>query len=751
VRTMKPNAADPQTADARIGPVSSLAEIPAVMGYLRRIGAEPAGLLHAVVSRTVDGYPRSIGTVRFRPDGTIRISGRAEQPTGDEQEAITAAFGVVKLPEMVTLTALAEGPPDVILTSDDAFVCHDFDDNIVMVHQRYDTREGKGFIPWTRWSDGQWHKLEPEILPFYGLPGYREKATLVLHEGAKAARRVKEIIGDGATANFPWRSELEFAHHVGWLGGVHAVDRSDWERLAACGWSRVIIVADNDDKGLRAARQIAGLFPRDVWILAFDQRFDAGFDLADEWPADLFDKRGRYVGPSMRDFLIPATKATTVIPAVGRGRPTVALRDEFSALVACTADPPRFMFRHCPSRDRRPDEFNMIVRPLSDVKDTAAKVHSRIECLHDRMVYRPGFEPGTLSVDGARCFNVFEGAKLSPLVGDPSPWLDYLEHLIPDEDERELVMNWLATLIALPKIRLRYGLLLISREQGVGKNTLGTILRALLGPQNVSFPSEGSVVDSAFNGWAARKRLIFIGEFYSGHSRKAYDKLKPLLTDDLLEVNEKGVNQYELENWATVIACSNSEAALHLDDEDRRWFVPTVTESKKPPAWWEGFYQWFESDGLRIILSWALDRVANGQPVRTGDHAPWSKRKRMISEESRSEGQKLAVELAEHLATLDRRIVVRTRDIRAWIARKRGLMRGPDPDLGHPRLERPATILMAVKRVPRITVWANEQRPKFGATRDSVVMNFVPGAAESWAEIKQFLSNLEGGELDEPL
>jgi hypothetical protein len=46
-----------------------------------------------------------------------------------------------------------------------------------------------------------------------------------------------------------------------------------------------------------------------------------------------------------------------------------------------------------------------------------------------------------------------------------------------------------------------------------------------------------------------------------------------------------------------VIACSNSEAALHLDDEDRRWFVPTVAETLKPPEWWQAFYSWFEGEG----------------------------------------------------------------------------------------------------------------------------------------------------------
>ena len=312
-------------------------------------------------------------------------------------------------------------------------------------------------------------------------------------------------------------------------------------------------------------------------------------------------------------------------------------------------------------------------------------------------------------------------------------------------------MRWLATLIARPDVRMRYGLLLISTAQGVGKNTLAVILKRLLGPSNVSFPSEKSVVESQFNGWIARKRLIFIAEIYSGSSRKAYDNLKSVLADDDFEVNEKHIRQYRLDNWATVIACSNSEAALHLDDEDRRWFVPTVAETQQPREWWERLYSWIGGDGPRIILRWAQDYVATGEIVRTGNHAPGSKRKRAIAEASRSEGQQLAVSFAEYIAGLDRRVIMRVSDVRRWIALRRGFRRGDDPDLGDRRLERPTTIITAMRKVSGIRVWADNLRPKFGATRDAVVMNFAPDPDARWTDIKEHLTNLEGVRLDEQI
>lgn len=735
-------------------PVASLTAIEPVKQYLDRIGATPINFRTATITEVDEhGYPNVTGRVTFSSNGAIKVWGNAAKPDDGESKAIGEAFEGVELPYIVPLAAIAEGPHGVELTDKNLFVCHDFERRIVMLHQRFETRDGgKGFMPWTRWSDGQWRNMEPDVMPFFGIPGHEDATTLVIHEGGKAARRVKAIIAGEDGARFPWREEMRWAHHVGWLGGVHAVERSDWERLAGLGWRRVIIVADNDRHGLRAARKIARKFLANVFILAFDQRFAEGFDCGDDWPTRLFDEHEFYTGPAVDDCLQPATWATRLLLAQGRGRPPAVIRAEFAATVAYTVSPPRFIFRHRPNRDLSAEEFNAKVAPFSDVrKETASKLQGEIECQHDKLIYDPRHGAGTITVGNERCFNVFQPARVRAAPGDISLWEEYLGHLIPDAVERELVKKWLATLIAKPAVRMRYGLLLISTTHGVGKNTLANILKPLLGQDNVSFPSEHSVVESQFNGWLARKRLIFIPEIYSGHSRKAYDKLKSVLADDDVEANLKGIDQYRLDNWATVIACSNSEAALHLDDEDRRWFVPTIAEALQPRDWWQRLYRWIEGEGPGTIMRWAQEYVAEHGHVHTGDHAPDSTRKRAIVEESRPPGQKLAVAFAEHLTELPEQVIVRISEVRKWIALQRGFRRGSEPDLGERRLESPATILAAMKKVKGVAVWADTLRPKFGATREAVVMNFSPHKSQRWADIKEHLTDLEGVNLDEPL
>ena len=63
------------------------------------------------------------------------------------------------------------------------------------------------------------------------------------------------------------------------------------------------------------------------------------------------------------------------------------------------------------------------------------------------------------------------------------------------------MQRWIATLVARPDIKMRYGVLLISEAQGVGKDTLiSGVIAPLLGGI-ASTPSEEELIESAHNGW----------------------------------------------------------------------------------------------------------------------------------------------------------------------------------------------------------------------------------------------------------
>jgi hypothetical protein len=199
----------------------------------------------------------------------------------------------------------------------------------------------------------------------------------------------------------------------------------------------------------------------------------------------------------------------------------------------------------------------------------------------------------------------------------------------------------IATLFAKPEEKMRYGLLLVSETQGVGKTTVGVIARGVIGKHNTSSPSENEIVNQDWTYWMER-RLVLINEIYAGHSSVAYNRLKDLITDEPLWIRKKFLAPYEIDNHVHVIACSNSLKALKLDNSDRRWFVPKVTEEKHTKEYWKQFYDWlYREQGFRKFKHWAKKFLETCDPVHTAAEAPVSDAKNEMIRESYSPGMHL--------------------------------------------------------------------------------------------------------------
>jgi hypothetical protein len=212
---------------------------------------------------------------------------------------------------------------------------------------------------------------------------------------------------------------------------------------------------------------------------------------------------------------------------------------------------------------------------------------------------------------------------------------------------------------------MEYGLLLVSEMQGIGKTTLcSRILAPLVGLPNVSYPNEDAIVNSTFNSWLAHKRLIVVGEIYSGHSWKAYNKLKSYVTDREVEVNQKFMRPYTIQNWAHIVASSNSRKALKMEAEDRRWFYPTITENPWPREKFAEFNNWISSGGLSIIKHWA---DTYGEYVEVGARAPMTNAKKEIIEGSRSEAAQAWLDACEVAVSEGEAVAFSVKTVQNWL------------------------------------------------------------------------------------
>jgi hypothetical protein len=758
-------------------------EYPKLSDYLDRVGANVTLNFGSHVVRDKDDNDYWHDQVRIKVDknGEINVEPgymlrdeidlAAFEPDENERAEIAAEVTTKPFPRAIPFCEDDIARNMTGIDPDELYPYHEpSGDLFTMIQWRRENEEGESYwLTYTLWSDNVWRKMEPPLLPLFGLERQFGKdhqkyarARIMIHEGAKVPRRVYEMLKKGG---HPLHEELDRYVHFGWPGGVNRVRSVDWSPIKKLDSGyHVTLACDNDVGGINAATEISRILQsRSLTALKFDDRFPSTFDFADAWPTKHkgWWQGKHYRGPRLDDFLFPATWATKATKnPKDKNKPIWKITDRFAAEWLWVESQDAFVNRQQPNVLRKRAAFNSRVRSFSDIEDTA-RLFDRSEAQKcDGLAYEPGEPSGVITVGGERLVNLYRPSEIKPIKGDPRPFIRFMLHLAPNRKERRFVLRWITTLVARPWVKMSVANLLVSERQGVGKTTLGEILARLVGLHNTSFPSEKEIIESGFTSWIRNKRLVVINEIYPGRSkssRKMYDVLKDKITDPHIDVNEKYLKPHTISNHANFLAFSNSMQALHLDDADRRWFVPEVTEDPRNKAYWDGFYAWWKNgDGLGVIFAW-LHKLAENPAfvIDAGEHAPSSDAKKEVVEESMSDAERIAFELGEHVAALNKpdkeqpdkkleKIVLAVDDVRGFAAACLQSHR-EDPRLASPLAIRRA-LVRAGLREPKLA--RGETRRRFpiaalGGRTSYVVANFEIAPGTKWDGIKGSYRNAD--------
>lgn len=628
---------------------------PAIKAYLDRIGAVFSSLRKATIRERDGRYLRNIAEIRFNlKECDVFCDNPEYAPTEEERKAIEFELENVKLPESNPFPQNHELPEKVHRhLKDSASELYKFTDqngSVLMYLIKAYGDNGKYFVPYSFWEDDEVRECEPDDrLPLYGLGNLSKCCRAFVHEGPGAAKYWQDLINSkdpekqAELENNPFGEYLKTGVHLGWQGGAPNPHRTDWSSLKKAGVSEIVIVCDNDEVGKAAGYVISRLAGLKAKIIQFTEDFPKGYDLADPIPENLFKDNGWYRGPSIEEMLHPATWASYKFGTNRKNanyRPNSAFLEEW----VYVSQAELFVHIDFPERTYSNQAFNNIYRRFSDAKDVAGVLLGTRTKEVQTLSYSPSDRTGIITSNGSASFNTYTPSNIKPLEGDLNTFLEFMEYLIKDKDDRYELMRWIATLIAKPEIGMHYSVLLISEVQGTGKTTLAEqILASLIGRNNVSYPNEQQLI-SDYNGWVGFKRLAIVSEVYQGSAWKAYNSLKGVTTDQYIRINEKYQVPFTVQNWLHIVASSNSQNALKIAEDDRRWLVPLVAETPWPKEKFKRLYRWLSAEGLGIILSWALNFP---DYVSSGERAPNTRKKKEIISQSRSEFIQEALAIAE--------------------------------------------------------------------------------------------------------
>ena len=192
-------------------------------------------------------------------------------------------------------------------------------------------------------------------------------------------------------------------------------------------------------------------------------------------------------------------------------------------------------------------------------------------------MYRPDQDALAFWKDGVRYLNSYKPGFIP--AADPDwkqhdAWQivnDHFHNAIPDG--ADLVLDWWAQNVQHPGKKILWSPVIVG-VPGDGKTTLAKVGQIVMGVANVKVASP-EAVNSEFTDWAEGAAVRVLEEIrVNGQSRAhVMDKLKPFITNEIVDVVPKGGKSRNIVNVTNYFALSNHIDALAIDKDDRRWGV----------------------------------------------------------------------------------------------------------------------------------------------------------------------------------
>ena len=150
----------------------------------------------------------------------------------------------------------------------------------------------------------------------------------------------------------------------------------------------------------------------------------------------------------------------------------------------------------------------------------------------------------------------------------------------------EYLLHFLAHLIQYPHINPEVAIVMVGL-QGAGKDKLVWILRQLIGAEYVTSCADGNRMFGNFNSLISRKLVVSLNEMDGKDGRKFYQRIKDAITADknvIRKLYQEGVEENNQIRW---FLFSNSDDALPVLKDDRKWIIfRTSNEKKDDKSWW---------------------------------------------------------------------------------------------------------------------------------------------------------------------
>jgi hypothetical protein len=195
---------------------------------------------------------------------------------------------------------------------------------------------------------------------------------------------------------------------------------------------------------------------------------------------------------------------------------------------------------------------------------------------------QPGNSAKRLYRDGLWDINLWQEPSYRHLTpsqnfpDQPCAFQDMLTFAIPDETQRNHLLDWISWCLQNEAQKPTWSILLYSEEKGTGKSTIGEVLEALFGADNTSAVNGISTLTQRFAADVLSKKLIVAEEVHISSFSDEGNALKDIITNDRVTVEPKYQAAVTIPQKSCFLFTTNHKP-LWLEGGERRYYVIEVS------------------------------------------------------------------------------------------------------------------------------------------------------------------------------
>ena len=230
-----------------------------------------------------------------------------------------------------------------------------------------------------------------------------------------------------------------------------------------------------------------------------------------------------------------------------------------------------------------PDD-NKIKKPFIDVwlTDPSQKSFNKIV-----------FDPTLTSINNYNYFNGFKYTE-GEHAATENPFLNLLKRVSNDKKTYEYFIDWIAHIIQKPYKKTNIAIILYSNVKGVGKNCIVDGICKLIKGYSGHVETMEDITKN-FNSHLVNKLFIY-GDEIKASSKCISDKLKQVITRPTQNMEKKGKDAIEIEDYTNWLFTTNNKDAFKVEQGDRRlFFIECINEKLSKESSTE-YYKYIENE-----------------------------------------------------------------------------------------------------------------------------------------------------------